>query len=274
MSDDLSNHRKTAAKLSRSAEALAEALKRVEASEKRIDDRPFAIAPAVADARKALKPIAALANDLAELHSRLQTLDDAGKAATERGRARLAGELHEHLSSRGLALKGRLPTPTVGPLTLEFVFGGKPSVKIHYGPKVALLNTVPLDPETVSKAVAAELDILEGTPLDENSFLSELHTAWKVALIRLNISAGERAPIRAVHEAMAAGRQPPQAWESTGRGVVEYGAVRFCHDLARLRTRVATYGELALTVATREQTKSSADHLWVDGTHYAFISFR
>ena len=147
-------------------------------------------------------------------------------------------------------------------------------MKIFYGPKIALLNTVPLDPETISQAVESALDTLEGAPLDELSFLNELHVAWQVALVRMRLSPGDRAPIRAVHQALASGRQSPQAWESSGRGVIEYGAVRFCHDLSRLRTRVADFGELALTVATREQTKSSADHLWVDGTHYAFISFR
>ena len=100
MSDDLSTLRKAAAKLARSAEALTEALKRVEAAEKRMDDRPFTVAPAVADARKALKPIAELANTLSGLDTRLQALDEAGKAATERGRARLAAELHEQLSSQ------------------------------------------------------------------------------------------------------------------------------------------------------------------------------
>ena len=274
MSDDLSTHRKAAAKLGRSAEALCDALKRVESAAKRLDDRPFAVAPAVTEARKALKPIDSLAKGLSSLSENLDSLEEAGKSATERGRARLAADLHDHLTQRGLTLKGRLPSPTVGPLTLEFIFGGKPSVKIHYGPKVALLNTVPLDPEAISTAVEAAITSLDGTPLDEMRFLEELHVAWQVALVRLTLQPGERAPIRAVHEALASGRQPRQAWEPHGRGLIEYGAVRFCHDLTRLRTRRAAFGELALTVATREQTKNAAQHLWVDGTHYAFISFR
>ena len=274
MSDELTNSRKAAAKIARTAEALTGALKQLESAVKHMDDRPFAITSTVADVRKALKPILPTAADLSELPAYLNQLEEQGKIATERGRARLAAELHDELTQRGLALQGRLPTPTVGPMTLEFLFGNKPAVKIYYGPKVTLLRTVPLDPKTIADAVLRDMQSLNGDTMDDLAFLTELHTAWKVALIRLNLSPGERVPIRAVHEALAAGRQPPQAWEPLGRGVVEYGAVRFSHDLTRLRTRSAAFGELALTVATREQTKKSADHLWVDGTHYAFISFR
>ena len=71
----------------------------------------------MADARKALKPIAELANTLSGLGTRLQALDEAGKC--DGTWASTIGCRTEQLSSRGLALKGRLPTPTVGPLTLE-----------------------------------------------------------------------------------------------------------------------------------------------------------
>ena len=43
MSDELTNSRKAAAKIARTAEALTGALKQLESAVKHIDDRPFAI---------------------------------------------------------------------------------------------------------------------------------------------------------------------------------------------------------------------------------------
>ena len=274
MSDSLADYRKVASKLARTSENLAVALKDLQSAAAQLEDRPFAIAPTVAEVRKALTPIATIAESLAPLLPRLEQLEVEGRTATERGRARLAGTLHEELAHHGLALHGRLPTPTVGPLSLEFVFGTKAVVKIYYGPKVALLETVPLDPSAVASAVAIALKALDDDDFDQPLFLAELHRAWRIALVRLDLPDGERAPIRAVHAAIASGRQPAHAFEPNAKGVVAYSAVKFSHDLSRLRTRRATFGELALTVATREQTKKTSDHLWIDGTHYAFIAFR
>ena len=274
MSDVLAQHRKAAAKLARAATSLTDAIKELETAEKHLEDRPFAVAPAVAAVRKALAPISELSDGLTGLTGQLTPLEDAGKNATVAGRARLAAQLDDALRQYGLSLKGRLPSPSVGPLTLDFIFGGKPAVKVYYGPKVTHLETLVLDPMKIAAAVSSILTSLETESFDERAYLGELHTAWQIATIRLGLSIGDRVPIREVHRALAAGRQPSRVFEPSAKGIVEYGAVRFSHDLARLKVRRAEFGELALTVATREQTKNIADHLWVDGTHYAFISFR
>ena len=264
--------RKASKQLEKSIATLTSALGVLEEADAL--SKPFAAQTACAEALESLRSIRELTPVLLSAEGAIAPLEAAARDAAERRRARFAGELAEALAVRGLTLTGRLPTLECGSLTIEFAGTTKPEIKVYYGPKVELLDTVAVDAALVAKSVAEALAELD-TPLDEAAFLAELHEAWRLSVARHRLGPGEKAQIVDVLGEMAFGRQSA-AFRSnpTGKGFTAYGRLRFAHDLGRLKTRRFARGELALGVATRDQTKRPIDHLWVAGTHFSQLSFR
>lgn len=269
--------RKAIRKAANTTTALSDALKASRDAAERIDANPFAALIAANEARRHCKALAGLADQLGLVDAALADLATRAESLGERAKARLVGELDDALRQDGLELQGRLPSLRCGPLTLELEGGRKPQVRIQYGPGIALLDTAPLDPAAIAERVRAQLRELEGGgELDSAAFLDEVRAAWRAAVARGGGAAGDKAPIIAVLGEVAAGRQTQQ-WRSdpTRSAYRPYARVRFGHDLGRLRSRRTADGaELVLTVATRDQTKRAADHLWIAGTHYAWLAFR
>jgi len=276
MSDrPLDAERKIVKKAAGAAALLEQALKRLSQTAADLDERAFEAVIAAADARKALPPLTALSRTLEALDRTVVGLESEARAAADRSRARLAGGLAEALEAAGHPVSGRLPALKCGPLTLELVSGSRPEVVIWFGPKVEEMGRAPMVVDKVVSAVLDAIGHLEGAPLDDAQFLAELHAAWRVALARLRLGPQDRAPINAVLSEIAVGRQSDR-WklDPSSKGFRPYTRVQFAHDLGRLRLRQNGGVELMLTVATRDQTKRATDHLWVDGTHYAYLAFR
>ena len=274
MSQQFESERKASKKAVKAAGELAAALRHVDAAD--VQEQPFKALSAVAAARAACVVLRPLAANLDIVEHKLTTLAGEAMAAAEREKGRLVSELDDALRAGGLKLEGHLPKLRCGPFTLELVTGEQPEVRVSYGPGIALLATVAPDPEAVATEVKARLKELEGEPLDDDAFLRELRLGWRVALARVGGGeGGDKAPIVAVLAEVAAGRQS-RAWRlnPTRQGFQTYSRVQFAHDVARLRRRTLGAEELVLTVATRDQTRSESDHLWIEGTHYAYLSFR
>lgn len=264
--------RKAVKKAASAAESLAKALKTADKAATDLDARAFDALEALEEARKSLAQLATLSDVLAPLAPQVEARLTQARQAAERGRARVVGALDETLRGAGLRLEGRLPQLKCGPLTLE-IDGA--TLSIWYGPKLERLDQIGLDPKKAGDRVLELLGELDGAPLDEPAFLAGLESAWRAAVARVGGAAGDKAPIVRVLAEMAVEQQSERWRQDPGKArFAPYSRVSFSHDLGRLATRRLGDSELMLTVATRDQTKKAADHLWVGGTHYAFLSFR
>ena len=277
MNKPLEDERKQVKKAVSALGDLVEALKTAQRGlERGLDEEAPAVLDGLASATRAIRTLRRLPATLESLEPQLSALRTDTERAYEKSRARLVAELDERLrQGHGLRLEGRLPKLSCGPLVLELAGGSKPEVRIHYGPQIALLDTVPVDAEKVAQAVASQLGSLEKDARPDEQFLDELCGAWRCAVARLDLGHRDKAPIIGVLAELAAGRQQP-GWRAdpVRTAYRSYSRVQFSHDLARLRVHRTGDHELVLTVATRDQTRRPADHLWVSGTHYAYLAFR
>ncbi len=262
--------RKAIKKAAGDAERLVGALRAID----KAGEDPFARMAGVGQARKAAAGLHGLDKTLVAVEDWLDAIGRDATAEAERSRAQLMGDLDDELRNRGHRLSGRLPTLECGPLTIELALADKAELRIWYGPKIARLGTAPLD---APRAAAMVSEVISGlsVAIDDEAFLREVQAAWRAAVARAGGAPGDRPPIVSVLGEMAAGRQSVKwARDPVKSAYREYTRVQFSFDLGRLRTRRVDDAELQLTVATRDQTKSASDHLWVAGTHYAFVSFR
>ena len=271
MTDPLDTGRKAAKQAAKAAETLADALKDASKAAANLDDKAASALAAADEATRALGRLNNLLPALNDLTGPLSALTLDARAAAEHSKARLLGALDDALRETGHKLTGRPPELVCGPLTIELA---GTEVRIHYGPGIALLDKVSLDPDKVARRTVELLAQLDGDPLDDTRYLEDLRGAWRAAVAREGGASGSKAPIVKVLSEMAFARQGDGFRRDPRRGAFsDYGRVQFSHDLGRLRTRTVDGSELALTVATRDQTKKASDHLWVAGTHYAYLSF-
>jgi hypothetical protein len=270
-----------AAKLSKAAAEVAARTKELAALADALEANAF-LAPSVA---------AALGRALDATRESLGALDGARAWATSvsadaerhqvRQKARLAGAISTALEAQGHTVSGQVPELIVGPLMLEFVYEtGK--ARIWYGPRAVELTRVELTAEAVAPAVGQALRELDTQPFDSHRFLAEVFAAFRVAATRHHTNPDSfSAPWGAVWSELVWIRQGEAFWGKPSKaGFVEYSAVQFSYDLFRCAERVVDGHELRLNIATREQTRKSADSIWVprnrrgEGTHFASLSFR
>ncbi len=267
--------RKAIRKAQKAMKELGSALREVSSLGDAIAERPFEALTSLATARSSCQALSGLGATMDAIEAKVAELTLSSEQNAEREKNRLMAELDEALRRDGYRLEGHVPKLKCGPLTLELVTGEQPEIRVHYGPAVALLATCKPVPSEVAAEVRAQMKLLEGEPLDDDVFLKEIRVAWRVAMARGGAEAGDKVPIVNVIAELAVGRQT-RGWRNNPQKLSfqPYGRVQFAHDLARLGTRRVGHEELVLTVATRDQTKSEADHLWVSGTHYAYVSFK
>lgn len=277
---------KSLAKAARSLQAaatdLAAAIKTLDKLEPDLDRQAFAADEALRDAEKALRTLAPVADTLRDARALTEALRARVDPAMERSRAALAAALARELSALGLPpLEGNLPELRCGALTLELLFD-KAEARVWFGPRIELLGKARLDAAAVAAAAKGALDALSG-PLDEAAFVAELHDAWVRAcrLAAQDPGAGTTVSLIAVLDQLAWGRQSARFRANpTREAFTGYGRVQLAWDLYRLGTRRHGDLELKLTVATREQTRTDTDSLWVprtargEGTHFAGLAFR
>ncbi|GMV42758.1 MAG: hypothetical protein AMXMBFR64_44740 [Myxococcales bacterium] len=236
---------------------------------------------ALVSAEKALSTVGAVV-PLADARAWVGVLRQRVDALKDRARSQTAAALSRELAALGLGLEGTIPELRCGVLTLELVFE-RAEVRIHFGPRIAQLAKAPLDAKEAAAAVKAALDALSPAPLDEPAYIAEVHGAWRRACLLggQDTATGATVPIVAVLDQMAWGRQSARFRANPTRESFEgYGRVQLAWDLYRLSLRTHGDLELKLTVATREQTRSEAENLWVprtargEGTHFAGVAFR
>lgn len=283
MTTDTKALAKAARSLQSAAADLAAAAKQLEKLEADLDHQAFPADEALRAAEKALRALAPLSATVAEGRAWAEGLRARVDPAKERSRAALAAALSRELAAAGLpALEGNLPELRCGVLTLELLFD-KGEGRVHFGPRIELLAKSKLDPVALTEAARGALEALSSEPLDEPAYVAEVHAAWvRVCRIDgLDPATGPTASLVSVLDQLAWGRQSARFRANpTREAFTGYGRVQLAWDLFRLSTRRRGDLELKLTVATREQTRTDADSLWIprtargEGTHFAGLAFR
>lgn len=275
--------------LARSAQGLLNAAKAVVAATKQIqklesdpEKTAFLVGAELAKLDKAIAVLADAGATTAEARRWRSEAAARNDAVKERVRSRLAAELAELLSERGLAVEGNLPELRCGVITIELLFD-KGEARLFYGPRISVLGRSKLVAKELADAVAGQMEALAKAPLDGKAFLTDVRDAWRRVCRDegKDPAMGPTVPVVAVLDALAWKRQGGRFRADPVReNFASYGRVQFSYDLHRLVERRLGDDELRLTVATREQTKSEAESLWVprtargEGTHFGGLAFR
>lgn len=193
----------------------------------------------------------------------------------------LGAELDRRLAEKGWQAEGNLPELRVGLLTLEFLLS-QCLVKIWYGPKIELVNrTKPVIDDIANTVIKTYRDLDSASFKDEEGFLKLLLEAYNSLIRKAGLEFGANLPV--IHWLREI------AWHKQGKEFLidprrehfkGYGRTQLSYDLSRLTQRAYHTDELRLVVASREQTKTKEDNLWIpsnlrgDGTHFASVCFR
>lgn len=275
--DDSGKLQKELAKIAAAAEGLREAVRSVGKAREDLARRAFAIGDELGACDGPQRTLAGSAAVLAAFASwRTEVEREAADARARASRA-IPADLDRILAPEGLRVEGHLPRLRCGLFGLVFELSAKkPDVAIEFGPGVAVLGRAAVAPEAIAEALRVARAELEAGRTPPATFLAELREALAVARHRLRLGASERVPIVAALAELAWVRQSTAFRSDPSRArFTPYSRVAFSYDLGMLSS-----GEVLLTIATREQTKSPEDSLWVprgergDGAHYAAITIR
>lgn len=193
----------------------------------------------------------------------------------------LGAELERKLGEKGWNIDGNLPELRVGLLTLEFLFS-LGQVRIWYGPKIELLSRARLVTDDLVNAVIKTYKNLDNASFkDEESFLKLLFEAYNSLIKRDGLDYGGNVSIIYWLREITWRKQSKEFLIDPRREHFKgYGRTQLSYDLSRLKEREYGPYELRLVVASREQTKTKEDNLWIpnnlrgDGTHFASVCFR
>ena len=267
----------------KAARRVGLALKAVNAAEKALVRNPahhLDVRSTAARAARDLGKVAGvdiLASDLSRHY--LLREKEAG-AAMERDRALLAGQVAERLGEAAMEVTGNLPHLRAGAFTLEFDFADKGLCTVWFGPGKQKLLTCPLEPEAIAEKVLLAQDDLFHGDWDDEAFLADLESAYRVSLARLGLVEGESVPLTSLLAEVAFQRQDGRFFSDPRRELYSsFGRVEFAVALSRLANWQVGDRELRLDVATLAQTRRSQSHIWVprgrgvEGVNYASARF-
>jgi len=155
------------------------------------------------------------------------------------------------------------------------------SIEIWYGPEQEKLDTAKLIPETIKQKLKNAHAQITQRKFDDKTFLSNLYSAYKVAVYHNSEKIGDAAPVTNVLSNFAFLIQSRKfKMNPIKNNYRDYGRVLFSYDLYRLKEREIENLELNLVTATRAYTRKRSDFLWVpsnergDGVYISHIKFR
>jgi hypothetical protein len=209
------------------------------------------------------------------VHDHLEQYKQDLVACEEHIRQRFGVDLEQALQPLGLSLSGTYPELKAGLFLLKLNFD-KDRVTIWYGSEQERLGECRLLAADVAKRLEQALASL-GSGLDAEPFLKTLQHAYQRTCHRLDIAAGERAPINAVLPEVAFLVQHDAFLRNPVREQYRsYSRADFSYDLYRFRQTLVAAG-LKLTVAVRAYTRDRKDFLWIpdnehgQGTTYSHL---
>jgi hypothetical protein len=198
----------------------------------------------------------------------------------EKAKKSFGQQLEQTLQQLGFELKGHYPTLKVSFYTLKIDLDNN-NVEIWYGPEQEKLDSSKLIPETIAQKLQYAHAQITQRKFDDNTFLSSLYDAYRVAVYRNDGKIGDAAPITAILSNLAFLIQSRNfKMNPTKSNYRDYGRVFFSYDLYRLTERKIENLELSLVSATRAYTRRRADFLWIPsnekggGNYISHIKFR
>jgi hypothetical protein len=263
---------------------IEKCLKEGENLEKDIDKNAYYIENLLRKAEQRLAQIKEL-KDLKETLQKTEAFVAERKKILEQPkhnlRIYLGAELDRRFGEKGWKVEGNLPDLRVGLLTLEFLLS-QGQVKIWYGPKIELLGRSNLVIDDMIDAVTKIYKDLEDASFkDEEAFLKLLFEAYGHLIKKEGLDFESNISIIEWLREIAWLKQGKKFLMDPRREHFHsYGRTQLSYDLSCLKHREYGPHELRLIVASREQTKTKDDNLWIpghvkcDGTHFASVCFR
>jgi len=274
-------------KINQSRQILGEIekyLKEGEYLEKDIDKNAYQIEERLKKVEQRLGQI----KELEELHENLKNVKEFVEERKKllehpkhKLKAYLGAELERRFEEKGWKIEGNLPELRVGVLTLEFLLS-QGQVRIWYGPKIELLGRAQLvTDELVNTVIKTYTDLDNASFKEERDFLKLLFEAYSSLMKREGLELGANVSIIYWLREIAWLKQGKDFLTDPRREHFKsYGRTQLSYDLYCLKQREYSQYELRLAVASREQTKTKEDNLWIptnprgDGTHFASVYFR
>jgi len=227
-----------------------------------------------------LESISGIDREAAALRASIATTTAESRQRLERERAILAGAVAKKLGEAGLKVSGNLPTLFAGFFSMEFTFGSKGLCTLWLGPRKYRLGTAPLDADAIATLLLFFNDRLFSGSFDEQAFMVEVETAYRVALVRAGAGYGRPIPLAEIIPELALMRQKDTfLLDPRKESFVSWGRAEFAAAMSRVRNRTAGDVEMRLDVATMSQTRKPADHVWIprpgslEGMNFATIRF-
>lgn len=276
MDDRVSRFRKSARKVASALKAMNAAIRAANRSSPNWSE----VQDLAVRASRELGSLEGLESLASELGSDFEGQADRAETAARQDRALLAGQTASLLMDAGIPVTGNLPHLRAGVFTLAFDFDGKGRCVVWFGPRKQKLFPCPMDPQTIAGKVSAAHKRLFDTDWDEMAFLADMESAYRVTLVRLGLTAGEKVPLTSLLAEVAFQRQDVGFHSDPRRELFSsFGRVEFAVALSRLRSWRLGDREFRMGVATMAQTHRPENHLWVpdrrgmEGTNYAMASF-
>lgn len=274
MEDQVKQFIKTSKSLQNAAKALEAFLKASRAGDAR------ATTEAGEKALGLLESISGVDSEAAALRASIAATTAESRQRLERERAILAGAVARRLGEAGFKVSGNLPTLFAGFFSMEFTFGSKGLCTLWLGPRKYRLGTAPLDADAIATLVLFFNDRLFPASFDEQAFMAEVETAYRVALVRTRAAYGRPIPLAEIVPEIALMRQKETfLMDPRKESFISWGRAEFAAAMSRVRNRAVGEAEMRLDVATMSQTRKPADHVWVprpgslEGMNFATMRF-
>jgi hypothetical protein len=187
------------------------------------------------------------------------------KQKEEEQKTKFGLELERLLQAHQFRLEGNYPKLRAAFYSFTVDISAN-KVTIFFGPDMEKLAMTKAIPEEVVATVLKNHEMITQRPLDEPVFLLTLRRAYQmyIAQSRNQKRIGDDAPLPEIHTLYSVLIQNEKFRKNpVKRNFSEYSRPMFSYDLSRLKNRKIDQSELRLITATRSDTRTSMDFLWV-----------
>ncbi len=272
--------RKGLAAAGRHLGALADLVKSFPKLEKDLERHAFVLGASVREARKTLDSTRSSLAVLSHVPEELDRAEGVAEQASSRVKDRLGLGIARAAEALGLPVSGRFPELKVGPLHVRLEpDAGRAELSMGAGGE--LLERVALEVDPIAAAMGKWHEELFVREFDVEIFRSHVFTAVERANLVSRRPPEAPVPIsQLLVELNVVSQGPAFAADPSRRSFRPVGRAQVAARLFRARPLARDGRELRLVVATREQTRRKADHLYVPtdlrggGAHFSSLQLR
>jgi len=137
-------------------------------------------------------------------------------------------------------------------------------VTIYFGPEMEKLDVTKAIPEIVVSTLIKKHEEIVKRTFDEKAFLKLTKSAYQMYLAQNKKKIGDEAPITEIHALCSLLMQKEKFRKNPiKKNFAEYTRAMFSYDLSRMKNRTIDHAEMRLITATRSDTRTSGDFLWI-----------